>query len=86
MAGIPKKGDGRHRTFRLRGKRSYFAVGDVTKAPAWTEMNETLEPGERAARRSQGMAIEDFAAAGRKAPVMSAKSFRLRSQSAGTGR
>jgi hypothetical protein len=32
MAGIRKKGDAFYCTFRFRGKRYYFTVGDVSEA------------------------------------------------------
>ena len=32
MAGMRRKGDGWHCTFRFRGKRFYFAAGNLTEA------------------------------------------------------
>jgi hypothetical protein len=45
MAGIRKKGDGYHCTFRFQGRRFYFAVGKLTEAQGLakaTEVDETL--------------------------------------------
>lgn len=77
MAGMRRKGDGWHCTFRFRGKRFYFAVGNLTVAQAkakGSEVDETLELVERG-RLSipEGVSLEDFVAAGGKAPVVSAR-------------
>jgi len=56
MAGIRKKGDGYHCTFRFRGRRYYFAVGNVTEAQALAkgaEVDETLALIERGRLRSR---------------------------------
>ena len=45
MAGIRKKGDGYHCTFRFQGRRYYFALGNVPEAQALAkgaEVDETL--------------------------------------------
>ncbi len=77
MAGIRKKGDGYHCTFRFQGKRYYFAVGDVTEAQAnakGTEVDETLALIERGRITvPEGVALEDFVACGGKVPVVSAR-------------
>jgi hypothetical protein len=77
MAGIRKKGDGYHCTFRFRGQRFYFAVGKLTEAQALakaTEVDETLALIERGRLVvPEGVRLEDFVAAGGKAPVLSAR-------------
>jgi hypothetical protein len=50
MAGMRKKGDGYHCTFRFRGKRYYFAAGNLTEPQAnakGSEVDETLDLIER---------------------------------------
>ena len=45
MAGIRKKGDGYHCTFRFQGRRYYFALGKMLEAQAkanGAEVDETL--------------------------------------------
>jgi integrase len=77
MAGIRKKGDGYHCTFRFQGKRYYFAVGNVTEAQALAkgaEVDETLTLIERGRLTvPDGVALEDFVAAGGKVPKVSAR-------------
>ncbi|MFO0840860.1 MAG: tyrosine-type recombinase/integrase [Gemmataceae bacterium] len=76
MAGVRKKGDGWHLTFRFGGRRHYFALGNLAEEQARAkaaEVDETLpliEP--RAARRARTVALEEFVAAGGKVPVVSA--------------
>lgn len=77
MAGIRKKGDAYYCTFRFQGRRFYFTVGDVTEAQALAkgaEVDETLGLLERG-RFSvpDGVALEDFVAAGGRVPVVSAR-------------
>src|SRR5262249_51800520 len=43
MAGMRKKGDGWHCTFRFRGKRYYFAAGDLTEGQARARGGEADE-------------------------------------------
>ena len=73
MAGIRKKGDGYHCTFRFQGRRYYFAVGNVPEAQALAkgaEVDETLGLIERGRLTiPEGVTLEDFVAAGGKAPV-----------------
>jgi integrase len=77
MAGVRKKGDGYYCTFRFRGRRFYFAVGKVTEARAQAkaaEVDETLDLIERGRLQvPEGVALEQFVAAGGKAPVISAR-------------
>jgi integrase len=77
MAGIRKKGDGYHCTFRFQGRRFYFAVGKLTEAQARakaTEVDETLALIERGRLVvPEGVRFEDFVASGGKVPVLSAK-------------
>jgi integrase len=77
MAGIRKKGDGYHCTFRFRGKRYYFALGKLTEAQALAkgaEVDETLTLLERGRLTvPDGVALEDFVAAGGKVPAVSAR-------------
>jgi DNA-binding beta-propeller fold protein YncE len=77
MAGIRKKGDGYHCTFRFQGRRFYFAVGKVTEAQTLakaTEVDETLALLERGRLVvPEGVRLEDFVASGGKAPFLSAR-------------
>lgn len=77
MAGMRRKGDGWHCTFRFRGKRFYFAVGNLTEPQAQAksaEVDETLELIERGRLTvPEGVSFEDFVAAGGKAPAVSAR-------------
>ena len=77
MAGIRKKGDGYHCTFRFQGKRYYFAVGNVPEAQALAkgaEVDETLGLIERGRLTvPDGVALEDFVAAGGKVRAVSAR-------------
>jgi integrase len=77
MAGMRKKGDGWHCTFRFRGKRYYFATGNLTEQQAkakGSEVDETLDLIERG-RLSvpDGVKLEDFVAAGGKVPVVAGR-------------
>jgi hypothetical protein len=40
MAGMRRKGDGWHCTFRFRGKRFYFAAGNLTEPQAQAKAAE----------------------------------------------
>jgi integrase len=77
MAGVRKKGDGYYCTFRFRGKRYYFAIGNVPEAQArakGAEVDETLALLERGRLTlPEGVTLEDFIAGGGKAPVLSAR-------------
>src|SRR5205823_14167 len=77
MAGITKKGDGYHCTFRFQGRRYYFAVGNVPEAQAkakGAEVDETLGLIERGRLEvPEGVLLEEFVAAGGKVPVVSAR-------------
>ena len=77
MAGIRKKGDAYYCTFRFRGRRYYFTVGNVTEAQAQAkgaEVDETLALIERGRLTvPEGVTLEDFVAAGGKVPVVSAR-------------
>lgn len=77
MAGMRKKGDGWHCTFRFRGKRYYFAIGNLTEQQAQakaSEVDETLDLIERGRLTvPEGVGFEDFVAAGGKIPVVSAR-------------
>lgn len=74
MAGIRKKGDAYYCTFRFQGKRYYFTVGDISEAQALakgTEVDETLNLIERGRLTvPDGVPLEEFVAAGGKAPVV----------------
>jgi integrase len=77
MAGIRKKGDAYYCTFRFQGRRYYFTVGNVSEAQALAkgaEVDETLALLERG-RLSlpEGVALQDFVAAGGKAPKVSTR-------------
>ena len=77
MAGMRKKGDGWHCTFRFRGKRYYFAIGNLTEQQAkakGSEVDETLDLIERGRLTiPEGVSLEDFVAAGGKIPAVSAR-------------
>src|SRR4051812_35263191 len=77
MAGIRKKGNAYYCTFRFRGQRYYFALGNVSEAQArakGAEVDETLALLERGRLAvPEGVRLEDFVAAGGKAPVLSAR-------------
>lgn len=77
MAGMRRKGDGWHCTFRFRGKRFYFAAGNLTEPQAQAkaaEVDETLDLIERGRLTvPEGVSLEDFVAAGGKVPVVSAR-------------
>jgi hypothetical protein len=77
MAGVRKKGDGYHCTFRFRGQRFYFALGNVTEEQArarGVEVDEILDLIERGRLTvPEGVALEDFVAAGGKVPMISAR-------------
>src|SRR5262245_8673135 len=77
MAGVRKKGNGYYCTFRFQGKRYYFALGNVPAAQAQAkgaEVDETLALIERGRLTvPDGVTLEDFVAAGGKAPVLSAR-------------
>jgi integrase len=72
-----KKGDGWHCTFRFRGKRYYFAAGNLTEPQAeakGSEVDETLDLIERGRLTvPDGVSLEDFVAAGGKTPVVSSR-------------
>jgi integrase len=77
MAGMRKKGDGWHCTFRFRGKRHYFAIGNLTEQQAnakAAEVDETLDLIERGRLTvPEGVDFEDFVAAGGKIPAVAAR-------------
>src|SRR5437660_6431285 len=77
MAGVRKRGDGYYCTFRFAGKRFSFAIGNVSEAQAQAkgaEVDETLALLERERLTvPEGVRLEDFVAAGGKAPVLSAR-------------
>jgi len=77
MAGIRKKGDGYHCTFRFQGRRYYFAIGKMPEAQAQakgTEVDETLSLIERGRLTvPEGISLEDFVAAGGKIPLLSSR-------------
>ena len=77
MAGMRKKGDGWHCTFRFRGKRYYFSIGNLTEPQAkakGSEVDETLDLIERGRLTiPEGVSLEDFVAAGGKTPAVSAR-------------
>ncbi|HYT90223.1 MAG TPA: hypothetical protein VEL76_16060 [Gemmataceae bacterium] len=77
MAGVRKKGNGYYCTFRFQGKRYYFALGNLPEAQAQAkgaEVDETLALIERGRLTvPEGVTLEDFVAAGGKAPVISAR-------------
>jgi hypothetical protein len=77
MAGIRKKGNGYHCTFRFRGRRYYFALGKLPEAQAkakGAEVDETLDLIERGRLTvPEGIVLEEFVAAGGKVPLVSAR-------------
>jgi integrase len=77
MAGMRKKGDGWHCTFRFRGGRYYFAAGNLTERQAEArkaEVDETLDLIERGRLTvPDGVSLEDFVAAGGKVPAVAAR-------------
>jgi integrase len=77
MAGIRKKGDAYYCTFRFQGRRFYFTVGKVSEARARAkaaEVDETLDLLERGRLTvPDGVPLEDFVAAGGKAPVLAVR-------------
>jgi integrase len=77
MAGIRKKGEAYYCTFRFQGSRYYFTVGSVSEVQAQakaSEVDETLDLIERGRLAiPDGVALEDFVAAGGKTPVVSAR-------------
>jgi integrase len=77
MAGIRKKGDAYYCTFRFQAKQYYFTVGNVTEAQAQArgaEVDETLALIERGRLTvPEGVALEDFVAAGGKAPAVAVR-------------
>src|ERR1022692_4847203 len=77
MAGIRKKGDGYHCTFRFQGKRYYFALGNISEAQAQAKgavVDETLNLIERGwLTVPEDVPLEAFVGAGGKAPVISAR-------------
>jgi hypothetical protein len=77
MAGVRKKGDAYYCTFRFPGRRYYFAIGKVTEEQAnakGVEVDETLDLIERGRLAvPDGVQLEEFVAAGGKAPVISAR-------------
>jgi hypothetical protein len=74
MAGSRKNGGAYYCTFRFQGKRYYFTVGDISEAQArakGTEVDETLNLIERGRLTvPDGVPLEEFVAAGGKAPVV----------------
>lgn len=81
MAGIRKKGDAFYCTFRFQGRRYYFALGKLTEAQALArgaEVDETLDLIERGRLQvPDGVSLEDFVAAGGKAPAVAARPEKL---------
>ncbi len=77
MAGIRKKGNAFYCTFRFQGHRYYFAVGQVSEEQAQAkcvEVDEVLALIERGRLTvPDGVRLEDFVAAGGKAPLISAR-------------
>jgi integrase len=77
MAGVRKKGGGWHCTFRFRGSRYYFAIGNVSEDQARakaTEVDETLSLIQRGRLEvPDGVQLEEYVAAGGKVPVVSAR-------------
>src|SRR5262249_28331735 len=77
MAGIRKKGNAYYCTFRFQGRRYYFSIGKLTEDQARSkgvEVDETLGLIERGRLMvPEGVALEDFVAAGGKVPVLSAR-------------
>jgi integrase len=77
VAGIRKKGDAYYCTFRFQGRRYYFTIGQVSEDQAHArgvEVDEILTLLERGRLTvPDGVALEDFVAAGGKAPVLAAR-------------
>ncbi len=77
MAGIRKKGDAYYCTFRFRGRRYYFAVGNVREDQAHAkgaEVDETLRLiAQGRLTVPEDVPLEDFVAAGGKAPVIAVR-------------
>jgi integrase len=77
MAGVRKKGEGWHCTFRFQGSRYYFALGNITEQQAHAravEVDEILDLIERGRLTvPENVRLEDFVAAGGKVPVISAR-------------
>jgi integrase len=77
MAGIRKKGGAYYCTFRYQGQRYYFTVGNVSEEQAQArgvEVDEILGLLERGRLTlPEGVALEDFVAAGGKVPIVSAR-------------
>ena len=77
MAGVRQKGDAYYCTFRFQGKRYSFTIGQVSEAQALakaTEVDETLDLIERGRLTiPEGVTLEDFVAAGGKAPVIAVR-------------
>lgn len=77
MAGIRKKGENWYCTFRFRGGRYNFALGNLNEDQARAravEVDETLGLIERGRLEvPSGITLEDFVAAGGKVPVVSAR-------------
>jgi hypothetical protein len=73
MAGIRKKGEGYHCTFRFQERRYYFALGKMPEVKG-AEVDETLALIERGRLTvPEGIALEEFVAAGGKVPLVSAR-------------
>jgi hypothetical protein len=79
MAGIRKKGDGYHCTFRFQGRRYYFALGKMPEAQAkakGAKVDETLALIERGRLTvPEGVTLEEFvaASAAKREPTMSCR-------------
>jgi hypothetical protein len=77
MAGIRKKGDAYYCTFRFRGSRYYFTIGNVSEKQARAksvEVDETLDLIDRGRLDlPDGIAIEEFVAFGGKVPVLTVR-------------
>jgi integrase len=77
MAGVRKKGDGWHCTFRFQGRRYYFALGSMSEDKArarGVEVDEILDLIERGRLTiPEGVDLQDFVAAGGKSPVVLAR-------------
>lgn len=77
MAGMRRKGEGWHCTFRFRGRRYYFAAGNLSEQQArakGAEVDETLDLiGRGRLTVPEGVSLEDFVAAGGKVPVVAVR-------------